>query len=74
MYIRNITGLLKEMLDGEEVILNYKSGKQSKILKSDKWEVVNADLQVTRIIGASRCIVMIDVAEVESIILHKGVF
>lgn len=74
MYIRNITSILKEMLDGEEVLINYKSGKQSKILKSDKWEVVSADLKVSRIIGASRCIVMIDVAEVESVILHKGVF
>ena len=74
MYIRNITNLLNEMLDGEQILVNYKSGKQSTIKKTDKWETINADLQVTRIIGTSRCIVLIDVAEVESIILQKGVF
>ena len=71
MYIRNITDLLNEMLDGEQILVNYKSGKQSTIKKTDKWETINADLKVTRIIGTSRCIVLIDVAEVESIILQK---
>lgn len=71
MYIRNITCLLNEMLDGEEMVLNYKSGKKSKILSSDKWEKCNGDLKVTRFIGKTRCIIIVDVAEVESIILHK---
>lgn len=72
MYIRNIIALHQELNDGEEVEVYFRSGRDSRILKSDILNTLNGDLQVTRTITKNRCIMVIDSAEVERIILRNG--
>lgn len=72
MYIRNIIKAINNMADGEEIIVGFRSGKTSKILKTDKYENINGDLVITRELDfMGRCVLYIDPAEVESIIIHK---
>lgn len=74
MYIRNIIKAIKTMTDGEEILVGFRSGKTSKILKTDTYENINGDLVITRELDfLGRCILYIDPAEVESIIIHKEV-
>lgn len=72
VYIRNLIEAITGLLDGEMLIVNYRSGKTSRILKSDKWQNVSADLKITRYLpSGKRCVVVIDTAEVESFIIKE---
>ena len=72
MYIRNIISAMGELKDDEVLLVNYKSGKSSRIFKTDVLEKVNGDLKVIRDLErVGRCIVYIDSAEVESLIIKK---
>lgn len=72
MYIRNIIGAIEELKDDEVLSVNYKSGKSNRIFKKDKIEKVNGELKVTRELMDKRCIVYIDTAEVESVIIREN--
>lgn len=72
MYIKNIISAITDLADNEVLLVNYRSGKQSKVLPSDKYHNQNGDLIITRHLKLSRCVVYIDCAEVESLIIHKG--
>ena len=72
MYIRNIIGAIEELKDDEVLCVNYKSGKYNKIIKKDTVEKVNGELKITRELMDSRCIVYIDTAEVESVIIREN--
>ena len=72
MYIRNIIGAIEELKDDEVLCVNYKSGKSNRIFKKDNVEKVNGELKVTRDLKhIGRCIVYIDTAEVESVIIKR---
>ena len=72
MYIRNIIGAIEELKDDEVLCVNYKSGKSNRIFKKDTVEKVNGELKITRELMDSRCIVYIDTAEVESVIIREN--
>ena len=75
MYIRNILTAKNELTDNEELSVNFRSGKQCTVKKTDKMVNKNGDLIVTRIISTKfedrRCVIYIDSAEVESMIIQK---
>ena len=60
------------MQDDEVLCVNYKSGKSNRIFKKDKVEKVNGELKVTRELMSKRCIIYIDTAEVESVIIREN--
>lgn len=71
MYIKNIINAITDLVDNEVLLVNYRSGKQSKVLPSDKYHNQNGDLIITRHLKLGRCVVYIDCAEVESLIIQK---
>ena len=71
MYIRNIIEAIKDLNNEEELLICFRSGKTSRVFKTDKYHNENGDLKIIRNLKLSRCIIYIDCAEVESIVIRK---
>jgi len=73
MYIGNIIMSFNELHEEEVLLINYGSGKQSKVYHDDKILKINGDLKFERTISKNRrCIIIVDCAEVESLVIQKG--
>ena len=72
VYMRNIMELHNALDEHEVLDLRYRSGEESRILPSDELSTCRGDLRVVRTITADRCVILIDPAEVERVILRKG--
>lgn len=72
MYIRNITGLIAGLKDGEVLCLSLRSGKELTIFPQDVYDTNNGDIVINRGKTRNRCIWIIDPAEVEFACLKKG--
>ena len=77
MYIRNIITAMGELNDDEVLLINFRSGRQCTVKKTDKMVNKNGELIVTRIIPSTfkderRCVIYIDSAEVESMIIQRS--
>lgn len=73
VYIKNLIHEHKELNDGYEIIIRYKSGARSILKKTDKIQKMNGDLKMIRYYkGEYLCTVYIDCAEVESFSIGKS--
>lgn len=72
VYSGNIIKNHRNLHDGFELNVIYNSGRISTIKKTDKIQKCNGDLRIDRYHkGNFLCAVIIDCAEVESIIIRK---
>ena len=72
MYIRNIVELFEDLKENEKLVLFFKSGNRTNLLKSDVISVTSADLKVIRALHFDgRNVMLIDPAEIEKCLICK---
>ena len=54
MYIRNIINSINELKENQELLIFFRSGRQSKICFGDKYQNSSADLKIIRTINENK--------------------